>query len=119
MISASFGFQDLIARAGIERRVHTAGEDKSLLDPFRPERPEDVARLKRLQAQIHDNFIAQVKARRGARLSGDDLFTGEIWVGQAAVEAGLADEVGHLVPTMRAALRRQGACSASSPSAGR
>ena len=65
VISASFGFQDLIARHGIERRVHTAGEDKSMLDPFRPERPEDVERLKRLQAQIHDNFIAQVKARRG------------------------------------------------------
>ena len=81
VISASFGFQELIARHGIERRVHTAGEDKSLLDPFRPERPEDVARLKRLQAQIHDNFIAQVKARRGDRLSGGDLFTGDIWVG--------------------------------------
>ena len=65
VISASFGFQDLIARHGIERRVHTAGEDKSMLDPFRPERPEDVERLKRLQAQIHENFIAQVKARRG------------------------------------------------------
>jgi serine protease SohB len=102
VISASFGFQELIARHGIERRVHTAGEDKSLLDPFRPERPEDVERLKRLQAQIHDNFIAQVKARRGDRLSGGDLFTGDIWVGQAGVDAGLADAVGHLVPTMRA-----------------
>ncbi len=101
VISASFGFQDLLARIGIERRVHTAGEDKSLLDPFRPERPEDVARLKRLQAQIHDNFIAQVKARRGARLNGEDLFTGEIWVGQAGVDAGLADGIGHLVPVMR------------------
>ena len=76
VISASFGFQDLIARHGIERRVHTAGEDKSLLDPFRPERPQDVERLKRLQAAIHANFIEQVKARRGARLTGDDLFTG-------------------------------------------
>ena len=57
MISASFGFQELIARHGVERRVHTAGEDKSLLDPFRPERPEDVERLKRLQAAIHANFI--------------------------------------------------------------
>jgi signal peptide peptidase SppA len=101
VISASFGFQDLIARHGIERRVHTAGEDKSLLDPFRPERPQDVERLKRLQAAIHANFIEQVKARRGARLTGDDLFTGEVWVGATAVEVGLADGIGHLVPVMR------------------
>lgn len=102
VISASFGLQDLIARHGIERRIHTAGADKSMLDPFRPERPEDVARLQRFQAQIHENFIGQVKARRGARLSGDDLFTGEIWIGEKAIEVGLADEVGHLIPTMRA-----------------
>jgi serine protease SohB len=101
VISASFGFQDLLARHGVERRVHTAGEDKSLLDPFRPERPEDVERLKRLQAQIHQNFIAQVRARRGDRLTGDDLFTGDIWIGQAGVDAGLADGIGHLVPVMR------------------
>jgi serine protease SohB len=102
VISASFGFQELIARWGVERRVHTAGEDKSLLDPFRPERPEDVARLQRLQAVIHGNFIDQVRARRGDRLGGGDLFTGDIWVGRAAVEVGLADAVGHLAPTMRA-----------------
>ena len=101
VISASFGLQDLIARHGIERRVHTAGADKSLLDPFRPERAEDVERLKRLQAQIHDNFIAQVKTRRGERLAGEDLFTGEFWVGQRGVELGLADGIGHLVPTMQ------------------
>jgi signal peptide peptidase SppA len=102
VISASFGFQDLLARHGIERRVHTAGEDKSLLDPFRPERPEDVERLKRLQAAIHANFIEQVRARRGARLAEGDLFTGDVWVGQAAVELGLADGIGHLVPVMKA-----------------
>ena len=101
VISASFGFQELMARHGVERRVHTAGEDKSLLDPFRPERPEDVERLKRLQAQIHANFIAQVKARRGDRLTGGDLFTGDIWIGQAGVDAGLADGIGHLVPVMK------------------
>jgi len=103
VISASFGFQELIGRYGIERRVHTSGVDKSLLDPFRPERPEDVERLKRLQAVIHANFIEHVKARRGQRLNGDDLFTGEVWVGAAAVETGLADGIGHLVPVMRAA----------------
>lgn len=101
VISASFGLQDFIARHGIERRVHTAGEDKSLLDPFRPERPEDVERLKRLQGVIHRNFIAQVETRRGGRLQGGNLFTGEIWVGAGAVEAGLADDVGHLEPVMR------------------
>jgi len=102
VISASFGFQDLIARYGVERRVHTAGEDKSMLDPFRPERPEDVERLKSLQKIIHENFIDQVKTRRGDLLKGGDLFTGEIWVGQAAIDVGLADAVGHLAPVMRA-----------------
>jgi signal peptide peptidase SppA len=102
VISASFGFHDLIARHGIERRVHTAGEDKSLLDPFRPERPEDIERLRRLQAAIHANFIEQVRARRGARLAEGDLFTGDVWVGRAAVELGLADGIGHLVPVMKA-----------------
>jgi signal peptide peptidase SppA len=102
VISASFGFHEFLDRQGIERRVHTAGEDKSLLDPFRPERDEDVARLIRLQKIIHGNFIAQVRGRRGAKLNGENLFTGEIWVGQAGVEVGLADGMGHLVPVMRA-----------------
>ena len=102
VIYAAFGFPELLARYGVERRVHTAGEDKSLLDPFRPERPKDVERLKRLQAEIHGNFIDQVKTRRGDRLKGDDLFTGEIWVGQGGIDAGLADGVGHLVPVLRA-----------------
>jgi signal peptide peptidase SppA len=101
VIYAGFGFPDLLARYGVERRVHTAGTDKSMLDPFRPERPEDIDRLMALQRQIHDNFIAQVKARRGARLAERDLFTGEIWVGQGGIDVGLADDVGHLVPTMR------------------
>ncbi|PJN96038.1 hypothetical protein CNY89_04915, partial [Amaricoccus sp. HAR-UPW-R2A-40] len=100
VIYAAFGFPELLARHGVERRVHTAGEDKSLLDPFRPERPKDVERLKRLQAEIHENFIDQVKTRRGDRLKGDDLFTGEIWVGAGAIEVGLVDEIGHLAPTM-------------------
>ena len=102
VISSSFGFHEFMQRQGIERRVHTAGKDKSMLDPFRPEREEDVERLKDLQKQIHDAFIAHVKSRRGARLSEDeDLFTGEIWVGQKAIESGLADGIGHLVPKMK------------------
>lgn len=102
VISASFGFHELLARHGIERRVHTAGKDKSMLDPFRPERPQDVKRLKALQKSIHDAFIAQVRERRGERLKEDrDLFTGEIWVGAGAVEVGLADGIGHVVPKMK------------------
>lgn len=103
VITASFGLQDLIARVGVERRIHTAGESKSFLDPFQPEKPDDVARLKDLQEQIHRNFIAHVKARRGERLDREPrLFTGDVWVGAKAVEVGLADGVGHLVPVMKA-----------------
>ncbi|MFQ5438722.1 MAG: S49 family peptidase [Paracoccaceae bacterium] len=102
VISASFGFHELLARQGIERRVHTAGKDKSMLDPFRAERPADVKRLKAMQARIHEAFIEQVKTRRGDRLaSDDDLFSGEIWIGQKAIDAGLADGKGHLVPKMK------------------
>lgn len=103
VISASFGAHELIARYGVERRVYTAGESKSMMDPFKPETPEDVARLDRLLQGIHGTFINHVKSRRGARLAEDPaLFTGEIWVGANAVEVGLVDGVGHLVPTMQA-----------------
>ena len=101
VISASFGFTGLMEKHGIERRVYTAGEDKSMLDPFRPERAADIKRLKALQKQIHDSFIAQIKTRRGDRLTSDKLFTGDIWVGEKAIEVGLADGIGHLVPKMK------------------
>lgn len=102
VISASFGFQELIAKHGIERRVHTAGKSKSMLDPFSAEKPADVKRLKALQEQIHGNFIAHVKSARGARLlEGTEYFDGSIWVGAAAVENGIADGVAHLVPKMK------------------
>ncbi|MEM7487797.1 MAG: S49 family peptidase [Pseudomonadota bacterium] len=103
VISAGFGFPAALEKLGVERRVHTAGQDKSMLDPFRPERPEDVARLKALQSRIHAHFIDHVKSRRGDRLSAerDDLFTGEIFVGADAVTAGLADGLAHLAPKMR------------------
>ena len=102
VISASFGFQELIGRIGVERRVYTAGKSKSMLDPFRAEKPADVKKLKALQEQIHESFIAQVTGRRGTRLAEDqELFTGDIWVGQKAVEVGLADGVGHVVPKMK------------------
>jgi signal peptide peptidase SppA len=103
VISAGFGLHDLIGRYGIERRVYTSGTSKSQLDPFRPENPDDVARLRNLQDQVHQNFIAQVQARRGPKLVQDEsLFTGEFWVGGSAVELGLADGLGHLVPTLKA-----------------
>lgn len=102
VVSAGFGFVDALDKLGVERRVHTAGEDKSMLDPFRPERATDIERLKRVQKRIHETFIAHVKARRGSRLDeARDLFTGEIFVGQEAVDTGLADGVAHLVPKMK------------------
>jgi len=102
VISAGFGAPVLLARQGVERRVHTAGRSKSMLDPFLPEKDEDVQRLKRLLDQMHETFIAQVKARRGDRLAkGQDLFTGEFWLGGRAVELGLIDGVAHLMPKLK------------------
>jgi serine protease SohB len=102
VIFASFGFPDFMARQGIERRVVTAGRSKSLADPFLPQKPEDVERLRALQAPIHAAFIDHVKARRGARLNAEaDLFNADVWVGAQAVDLGLADGVAHLVPKMK------------------
>ncbi len=102
VISAGFGAPVFLARQGIERRVHTAGKSKSMLDPFSPEKEEDVTRLNRLLTQLHETFIAHVQSRRGDKLADDpDLFSGEIWVGKSAVDVGLADGVGHLVPVMK------------------
>lgn len=101
VISAGFGAHVFLARQGIERRVHTAGKSKSMLDPFRPENEADVARLEALLSDIHGNFIDHVTARRGSRLAQDDnLFTGEIWLGHRAVELGLIDGIGHLRPVL-------------------
>lgn len=103
VISSGFGAQVFVERHGIERRLYTAGKSKSTLDPFLPEKPEDVARLKGILDQIHEAFITHVKSRRGAKLAeGSDLFTGEFWLGGRSIELGLADGIGHLVPKMRA-----------------
>ena len=90
VVGGSFGFQDLIKRIGVERRLYTAGSHKAMLDPFLPENPDDVARLKALQREIHAIFIALVKGSRGGRLKGEDdvLFTGEYWAGETSVIAG-------------------------------
>ncbi len=103
VVTASFGFQDLIARYGIERRIHTAGRRKMILDPFRPERPEDVEKLRALQGDVHESFKALVRARRGDRLKADDdtVFDGEFWTGASAVGLGLIDGLGHLRPVLR------------------
>jgi len=104
VVGGTFGFQEAIKRLGIERRLYTAGEHKAMLDPFLPENPDDVARLKAIQREIHTIFIALVKDARGNRLKGADdvLFTGEYWVGDTAVTLGLADGVGDLRSTLRA-----------------
>lgn len=102
VISAGFGFPDFLARHGIERRVHTAGRSKSFLDPFRPEKPEDVARLMAILDPVHEAFKAQVRTRRGARLAAGDIFDGDVWVGGAAVDMGLADGLAHMVPKLKA-----------------
>src|SRR3954462_12318604 len=100
----TFGFVELIKKIGVERRLYTAGEHKATLDPFLPENPDDVARLKALQREIHAIFIALVKQSRGGRLKGADdlLFTGEYWAGETSVSLGLADAVGDLRSTLRA-----------------
>ena len=103
VVGGTFGFVDLMHKLGVERRVYTAGERKVMLDPFQPEKPEDVARIKAIQADMHENFIALVKARRGTRLTGADdaLFSGEFWTATKAIELGLADRIGELRSAMR------------------
>jgi signal peptide peptidase SppA len=98
VVSAGFGVAGLLERFGVERRVHTAGTRKVRLDPFRPERQEDVAWLAGLQGELHDQFVAWVRQRRGDKLAGatDDLFSGEVWTGAKAVELGLVDGLGTL-----------------------
>jgi serine protease SohB len=103
VVGGSFGFHGLLEKLGIERRLYTSGEHKAMLDPFLPEKPEDVARLKAIQHDIHDNFIALVKGRRGKALAENDpdLFSGEYWIGQRGIELGLADRIGDLRNVLR------------------
>jgi signal peptide peptidase SppA len=104
VVGGSFGFQDLIQKIGVERRLYTAGAHKAMLDPFLPENPDDVARVKALQREIHAIFIALVKESRGAKLKGEEdfLFSGEYWAGATSVSLGLADAIGDLRSTLRA-----------------
>ncbi len=104
VVSAGFGFPQLLRRLGVERRVHTAGERKSMLDPFLREDPDDVARLRLMQNEIHTAFRDLVRERRAGKLKGDEaeLFSGEFWTGRRALELGLIDGIGELTSEMRA-----------------
>lgn len=103
VISAGFGFPDALERLGIERRVHSTGRRKGMFDPFRPEAPEDIARLKSIQADMHESFKQQVRDRRGEKLTAPDaeLFDGDIWTGSQALSLGLVDGLGDLRTVMR------------------
>ena len=102
VVSASFGFPELMKKIGVERRVHTAGQNKAVLDPFKPEKKEDVARLKALQLEVHETFIELVKERRGTKLKDDpDLFTGLFWTAKKGLGLGLIDGLGDMRSTLK------------------
>ena len=104
VVGGTFGFPKLMEKLGIERRLYTAGDRKVMLDPFLPEKPEDVKRIKAIQQDMHQHFIALVKSRRSDKLRGADkaLFSGEFWPAEKAVALGLADGIGDLRSTLRA-----------------
>lgn len=102
VISSNFGLHGTLEKIGAERRVYTAGKSKSMLDPFLPEKPADVKRLRGLLEDLHVVFKDHIATRRAGKLpDGQDLFTGDIWVGQKGIDVGLADHVGHLAPAMK------------------
>jgi len=103
VIAATFGFPGLLEKIGVERRVYTAGANKDTLDPFLPEKPADVKRIKAIQEDVHAAFIDLVKSRRGDKLGKPDkeLFTGEFWSGKVAAELGLIDGLSDLRSKMR------------------
>lgn len=109
VISAGFGFQELISRYGVERRVHTSGKDKGFLDPFQDEKPADVKRLKALQSDIHDQFKNWVRIRRGDRIKAEekDIFEGQFWSAVKALEYGLIDGIGDTKTIMKARFGKQ------------
>jgi signal peptide peptidase SppA len=103
VIYSGFGFVEALEKLGVERRLYTAGINKSTLDPFLPAKQGDIERVKRLETDIHEVFIAHVKSRRGERLKGSDelLFTGEFWTGTRGLELGLVDGLGDLAETLK------------------
>lgn len=101
VVSAGFGFPGLLEKLGIERRVHTIGEAKAMLDPFRPEDPADIERLKRIQADVQALFTELVSSRRPGLPVGENLYTGAVWTGRQALPLGLVDALGDVRSTMR------------------
>jgi serine protease SohB len=103
VVGGTFGFTGLMDKLGIERRLYTSGDRKVMLDPFLPEKPDDVKRIKAIQKDIHEHFIGLVKTRRGGKLNGSDkaLFSGEFWTAAKAIELGLADRMGDLRSILR------------------
>jgi len=104
VIYSSFGFKELIKKIGVERRVHTAGKNKSTLDPFLEEKSEDIERLKNIQLDLHKDFIKVVEDSRGSKLNknaGIELFSGEFWSGTKAKELGLIDGIGNADQILR------------------
>jgi signal peptide peptidase SppA len=103
VIASGFGFVEALKKLGVERRVHAAGDNKSILDPFQPEKPEDIERLKKIQLDVHDAFKTLVRSRRAGKLKGDEaeLFSGAFWSGRQALEHGLVDGIGHTHEIMR------------------
>ncbi|HJO73231.1 MAG: S49 family peptidase [Rhodospirillales bacterium] len=103
VVTQGFGFAGLMKRLGIERRLHTAGESKAILDPFLTEKPEDVERLKKIQEDIHGTFKDLVRERRADKLKApeDELFSGAFWTGRKALEVGLIDGIGDMRGVLR------------------
>jgi len=103
VIMKGFGFPDLIKKMGIERRVFASGVDKDRLDPFLTENPADVAKVKQVLAEVHDNFNQVVMQGRAGRLHAkpEDIFTGDFWSGTGALKIGLVDKLGNLSDAMR------------------
>ena len=103
VVSAGFGFDRAIERLGVDRRLHASGANKAILDPFSPEKPEDVERLKDIQREVHEHFIALVKERRGEALDHTDgeLFSGAFWTASTGLGLGLVDRIGDLRSTLR------------------
>ena len=103
VVSAGFGFDKFIDKHGVERRVYTSGDKKMILDPFQPEKQNDIKRLKSIQKDMHSQFINWVKERRGKKLNGTDkkLFNGDIWLGDTAQELGLIDGSAEMKSFMR------------------
>ena len=104
MIYSSFGFQELIKKIGVQRRVYTAGKNKSTLDPFLQEKEEDIERLKKIQLELHDDFIKVVEESRSTKLKKDmgiELFSGEFWSGSKSKNLGLIDEIGNFEDVLK------------------